>query len=222
MKKPVRRKTYTDRLFRRFSQIAGVPVKNLMPRKYKNFVNYFGYYDPASHAVHLTGNQKLDEHEIRHGLQNLIMFPDGNRYQKNPKIEKQKIKERRKMRSNFTEPTNASPEETADTAINRSLHLDSKKEGYASTLQLIKSHGEDATLLLWASPPEKRTATQIPAWEKEMMQKGYLKPEGGMTKKGLQYFRRKLQTATVWKRLKEIEETRIQETRRRIEKKQKR
>ncbi len=211
MKKPVKRnKTYTDRLFKRFSQITGVPIKDLMPTKQKNFTNFFGYYDAFSHTAHLTGDKKLDEHEIRHGIQNLIMFPDRSSQLKN-----QRIKAYRDRRDDWIEPTNIDPEETLETSIKRSPAISreisfsqiSKKELYESILRLTKAHGQDATLLLWALPPKKRNATQIIEWEKQMVQKGYLKEKGGMTKKGLQFFRKNLQAATIWKKLKKIRET---------------
>ncbi len=63
--------------------------------------------------------------------------------------------------------------------------------------RVIKNHGEDGALLLWATFPAGEDTLKVAKWEKEMIQKGYLLPKSGMTKKGLQLWREKVSPQSI-------------------------
>lgn len=71
--------------------------------------------------------------------------------------------------------------------------------------KLYATHGVDGVLLLWVAPPKVKDAKKIYQWEKEMMARGYLKEKGGLTSKGLQFWRENLQSLTIRERLSELE-----------------
>ncbi|MBU2476878.1 hypothetical protein KKG83_05395 [Candidatus Micrarchaeota archaeon] len=247
MGKPVRRnyprKTYTDKLYRRFSQITGVPVRKLIPEKKAFFRHDVGFYYPNTHEIETSRkkNRYTENHEMRHALQALSNPVVAGLYKKSNVTKDIKAIAKLKKITNFhrkwAEATNTDPDKSAFTEAfsdmgsikNSSVALPffflykplalayayylpqyiSQIKRHTNVRKIYKNHGEDGVLLLWVAPPKKLDALEIPKWEKQMVKKGYLKEKGGMAKKGLQYFRRKLQSATIWQRLKEMEERRI-------------
>jgi hypothetical protein len=247
-----KKRNYTERLFKRFSEITGVPLKQLKPKKIADR-NISGIYDSRTHEYHqgIMGKKRLktlfgrhvEEHELRHGLQNLSMKENLLADRKVMKVQKLKLlqflkwlKKDSSWTRKWIEATNSDPQ--AFMAIQAFGDMGAIKAGllgaasvnvlahpflsfvayayllpqyitqtkrHSNVRKLIKKHGEDGILLLWVAPPKKQDALQITKWEKEMVKKGYLKEDGGMTKKGLQYFRRHLQPAAIWKKLKELE-----------------
>ncbi len=257
------KRNYTTRLFKRFSQITGVPIKKLKPKRiYGKTIN--PEYSHITHSIDLPkkNTRKWEiNHEKRHALQTLSYHYKTEKSQKiKPVTRIKKLIKRAKTREKWIEPTNADPAKSkfneAVRNINSPVPLISVSAAgtillstgnpylaaapligffpkYFAQLRrqtkvrkLIKNHGEDGMLLLWVSPPKKLNALKIPKWEKSMVKNGYLKKQGGLTRKGLQYFRRKLQTATVWNRLRKMEkargetkkmrETKIKKTKERI------
>lgn len=84
--------------------------------------------------------------------------------------------------------------------------------GHTQFRNLIHRHGEDGAILVYADPPttaKGKITLRIAAWEKKMIQLGILEPNGGLTRKGLQYLRRKVQTQLIRERLAEMEKQRM-------------
>ncbi|MFH0954796.1 MAG: hypothetical protein V1777_01720 [Candidatus Micrarchaeota archaeon] len=231
----------TERLFKRFSQITGIPISELKPIIDRS--NTDPNYNISTHSVRSIRNESVLSHEYRHGLQILSRpqeFVPGLK-SVNSKSRIGRLKKKyafQKKAVQWLEPTNANPnnnlylEALANysqgfTALPRvtvaGLALSAIKYGYPirglallSTLlpsfiqtvkrqsrvrNLFEKHGEDAILLLWVSPPKKMDALQVPIWEKQMVQNGYLESNGGITKKGLRFWRENLQAQAIWLRL---------------------
>lgn len=238
------KRDYTARLFKRFSEITGIPVRALTPEKKVNFIPAAAHYAPDTHTVYEESffpgiNKRMNKHELRHGIQNLLN-PDFSKRPKeigNPKTWTElakALKTNTELKRKWIEITNAQPKNLGILDSLNSMgfikmsmmisplyyspmiysyiyllpqYLTQIKRN-ANTKRIIKKYGEDGILLLWAAPPKKLDALQIPNWEKQMIQKGYLKENKGLTKKGLQYFRKHLQTQAIWKRLAKFKEER--------------
>lgn len=58
--------------------------------------------------------------------------------------------------------------------------------------KFYRKHGVDGLLMLYAFPPKKSDLLRLPWYEKRMIEKWFLKPQGGFTEKGLRFFKRKV------------------------------
>ncbi len=248
----MRRRIKNQKLFKRFSQITGIPLKNVYPIETKKVrFDAAGIYRPSTHTV---GIRKKDmvyaqnfirEHEQRHGLHYLA---DQRYYsmlakfilEREPKVifwlthPKLYFKALLELKKTFSrkrkleEPTVTAGE--GYMLIEPIRELGIVKIALAAGLpflafylfpqyiaqvrrhvfirELIQKHGEDGLLLLWVAPPKKQDALHVRAWEKKMVENCYLKEKGGLTKKGLKYWREHLQPQSIWQKLAEAEKER--------------
>ncbi|GEM_PF-6135678 len=166
-----------------------------------------GRYYPETHSVHSEGRLAKDvlRHEVRHGLQMLLEPFFIRRMWKHADTSGFFKRIKAKLRnsqyaSQFGEPSNP---------------LSSRQRGdYGESLvnTLIVKHGEDALLLLWVCPPRNKTGApdvwMLPSWYDQILSQGILKQTGGFTRKGLQFFRERVQSQLIFERLQEAEQTR--------------
>ena len=223
MTRAPRRPINHSQLFKRASQILGVPVEKLKPPvTFRGSSRQNGYFI-ALHQIQTSKRQLTREHEERHGLQS-IQEPYADRIPLNrigqnrisSETQSRLLKQYDKKIILFDEPTNpGTPNRTVE-----GLRLASfSPRRFATQIlrsarfqKLLDRHGEDAVLLLWANPPKNRSgipdALKIKQWENQMVQNGFLKPNGGFTRKGLQLFRQNSSAATVWSNLATAEKNR--------------
>lgn len=71
-----------------------------------------------------------------------------------------------------------------------------------------KKHGADGLILLFAEPPQKFDLLNLREKEKEFVEKGYLEPKGGLTRKGRQYLKRLIPRGRLIERIEEFEKYR--------------
>lgn len=215
-----KRKFDNIKLFKRFSQITGIPIRELYPAtllhsNYLDRVGANGMYVIPLHTIIVNPGKltKMHWHEHRHGLQNIASSG------------KRKNNFRSELNVKWIEPVISDPSRDGFVqGIKNSLY----DEGYikperlffkwlTETLlgikivkslvrekrmkDLFKKHREDGILLLWVAPPSKLDVLEVSNWERQMVKKGYLFPNGGLTKKGLHYWRRNLQTQAIWQKL---------------------
>ena len=112
---------YTQRLYKKFSQITGVPVKNLMPKIRQTRVPMVGGYKSITHEAYLLLPETLpldnsiNKHELRHGLQNLSSNGMEKMIELKTKKEKKMKNKLKRIKKNFEsdrkwiEPTNMDP-----------------------------------------------------------------------------------------------------------------
>ena len=264
-----KRKFSNERLFKRFSQITGIPLSEIYPKIgedyniLKTIFGFFGEYVPLTNVQRMgkIKSQYIKEHETRHALLwhsksnefnidniNFLMSEKKKKRKKKDYIEHGKDWiEEGEVRASWNEPTNADPRKNifmesfvnmfASPKINALLlssitmrHFNDRHSlkifALAAFLALPKylrhvkrqklvrdlffRHGEDALLLLWVYSPQKLDALEIPKWEQEVIEKGYLLSNGGLTKKGLWFWRKQLQPASVWHRLAVAAKTRAE------------
>lgn len=255
---PTRRINH-QRLFKRFSQITGVPLKEIYPRienpTHREFskTTVIGGYDNSRHIVqyrHKRPAKHVKEHEERHALQVLSNPSITQKFRRKYKALMEKKgtildfmrdyirfdNEAEKTRRVWIEPTNVEPKikeipsralsnmsdefiksiedsKLAD-RLRRALENREYREQivrHISVRRIFQRHEEDGLLLLWVAPPKKLDALEIEHWEKEMVQNEYLLPRGGLTKKGLRYWREHLQPQAIWQFLKEAKERRSEQ-----------
>jgi hypothetical protein len=237
------------RLFKRFSQLTGIPLAELEARQVISQganaappKDELGFDSPGAYyrGLHETelfpdvlANGKRDlkiveAHEQRHGLQRVsdqrhlgiqrlrgkheervrrAAKQIGNTQPITPPGEIAKWKElHNKRQSDLVEPTN--PKGTVQYAKQLDLprvvpqeKLMQTRQRRQNTLRVYRTHGADGLLLLYACPPRSLDALQIPAWEKEMVDYGYLHPRGGLTRKGKQFFRGLVHSSAIWQAL---------------------
>lgn len=239
------------RLFKRFSQITGVPLNDLRPAKGQSRFapGTIGLYSPSLHTVSV---KKSDPYILRHEERHAVQWLANRQSEREGNIRIQKYLAKKpvsflaflkylKKESDFDrkwlEPTNADPEMnrliesinnlgrvkgiglgTSMLAISIpkiapllayfATHYGIQLVRQTFVRNVIKRHGEDGLLLLWIAPPKEMDALFVRSWEKKMVQNGYLKPEGGLTRKGLRYWRERLQPQAIWKFLHEAEQKR--------------
>ena len=105
------RKFSTQKLFRRFSQITGIPLEELYPSVELN-ASLFPMYFPKNHSMHGGLTSLQTEHEQRHGLQHLIMAQRLSKMTKGIKDDAKGIIKAKKYlaaQRKWTEATNADP-----------------------------------------------------------------------------------------------------------------
>jgi hypothetical protein len=203
----------THKLYKRFSQIAGVPLFELYPVRGGEIGYNAGQYNSGAHIISAWPKHRfIWEHELRHGLWNLA----------SPK-ERKSGKGQSSLK--WIEPTNADPRENRIYEAMRNIFSAMGLKGLALApvycpaqvlrqtfvRRLISIHGIDGLLLLWIAPPKKIDALSIPLWRKIMVEKGYLAPKAGLTKKGLAYVRENLAASTIFQKLSEMEKYREKE-----------
>lgn len=202
-----------QRLFKRFSQITGIPVKSLRPHRSVYRPPWSrGVYNADKHTFSSTRDKFVEQHEERHAIQNMANL------RLHPKRKRMSIKDSQRISDAWIEPTNTDHLEKLLTwTLIRSRYRSFRdKINYivrrTFVKGVIKHHGEDGLLLLWAAPPKKLDALYVRSWEKQMVNNGYLQPNGGFTRKGLQYWREHVQAQAIWQFLKKAEQEREKET----------
>jgi hypothetical protein len=78
--------------------------------------------------------------------------------------------------------------------------------------RIVRRHGEDAALLLWAHPPlnkQGKITLKFNEWEKQMIKEGYLHPTGGLTNNGLVFMRSHVKPEEIRKMLEQMEKERF-------------
>ena len=200
-----------ERMYKRFSEISGIPLKDLRPIEVKDlFKTGVANYIHDYHLINYNENNKynkssISDHELTHALQSfkpdlekklisrrwIVMEREYNKIKKDAET----------VNREFYEPTAYWPENIFKALKNHVLYKNHFFKSFLRmhfTRKLIQRHGEDGLLLLYVAPPKKLDALEIPKWRKEMVSKGYLKDKGGLTKKGLSYWRQNLQPESIW------------------------
>ncbi|MBI5224784.1 hypothetical protein HY989_02850 [Candidatus Micrarchaeota archaeon] len=220
-------KLNVERMYKRFSEISGVPLAQLKPKIANDFRNSGnkGEYRANTHTITLRSQTPFVlDHELQHGIQineNILNSRLSKILERNiiqSKTKKEIFQKDHDKSYKFYEPT-------AD-VFTSGLLQKSHKQNFAeremrahsgkvpfltnpswiiqiirnlNVKRLVKKHGVDGLFLLYVAPPKKLDALEIPKWRKEMVSKGYLKEKGGLTKRGLSFWRQNLQPESVWR-----------------------
>lgn len=214
-----------NRLWKRISQITGVPVGEMKPTRYRGNISN-PHYDSVFHAIdnkRFSWEGLYAHHEERHAVQGVA----GQESQalKHAKL----VFEGRLPNKQFTtkERTELRHADRYDELTNPILTIIWTAANASHTpykflpnifraiqfRQIIRRHGEDGALLAYAFPPRNGKDTVTPVfgkWEKQMIENGYLFPEGGMTRKGLRLFRERVNATEIrrrieqWQRIRKI------------------
>lgn len=221
-------------LWKRLSQITGVPIETMLPKRTNRIAFGDGEYDRIIHqiAIRRRSNSKTERHEMRHAIQGLIE-PKSNydrlasRNEDALKSIPERVFDREYKFSEITNPTERGQIRDAITALppRRQLLLLAMLP-LAPILfpwrnliisrnfkKVIERHGQDAALLVWAHPPKTEKGKlefTFQKWEKQMVNEGYLHPHGGFTPKGLALFRTRASSAEIRRRLSEMKSVREQ------------
>lgn len=228
-----------EKLFKRISEIYGIPVDELRPvREYWTPFTTHAEYSFRRHSYTVEEGRPFREHtlshEERHGVQ-FLLFPKKV-YQQNKSLMA------RRRRASFFEMTDTTSP-IVDTFFHPHLmkfFFVMTGSMVASTLiglgaaaipigfyvkdaisvhqiqKLIRTHGEDGLVLLYANPPflpKGQISFKFGAWRKSMIKQGYLQPVGGLTKEGEEYVRKKISKEAVQRRLDRSKKRRIQDRR---------
>jgi hypothetical protein len=74
--------------------------------------------------------------------------------------------------------------------------------------ELYSRHGQDALILFFAYPPRIFGHFSLKRWENRMVHRGFLKPDGGFTEKGILFMRKIRSRKFIDNRLKQFEQAR--------------
>ncbi|MBU0636109.1 hypothetical protein KKE06_03725 [Candidatus Micrarchaeota archaeon] len=222
-------------MYKRLSQISGVPVLSLMPERKvipspaSLLSTNIGTYYHHTHAYELKTPKEIKRpqietsittaHEQFHALQRLVSLstrkPIDRRIKNARTTGALPIETNRMIR--WYENTNPRSQNTM-----RETPLSEKPTIINFRKYVVQRHGIDGVLLLWADllplepvpvKPEKMrelvpSAFKVRLWERQMVQKETLQVRGGFTRKGLRYFREKVSAAGIWEFLADAEKRR--------------
>ena len=180
----------TFKMYKRISEIYGIPIREILPSYLGN--KYIGNYWIGGHAI--ESNKESFNHELLHSLQKILMTKEN--FGKTSFIETSAFPDG--ILKTFPKSTRAAiiAGILFDLAMTKGILSAIAITGASPFLIKVKKvgnyfkrHGPDGLILLYANPPKELNLYKIKDWEKQVIQQGYLKINGGLTKKGMSYLR---------------------------------
>lgn len=105
LRKPRNQKLNPEIMFKRLSQITGVPMREFYPAKYRDLGEMNPHYNPNHHSIDMNGFGKLEfirAHEWRHALQGVVV-PHSSTLKREILEDQNKIKFRNKSKEELSE-----------------------------------------------------------------------------------------------------------------------
>lgn len=202
-------------LFKRISQIYGIPVRILLPIDYQPKGHQMrkgviASYSESFHSVftdkfkrlqkedkHLSEEEKAERariviaHEMSHAAQDLLSKERFLETLERLGRLKSSEKAHAAMDKYGDEQKKLGQERkkfTEAVAIG-SLNPPEDIEFDVAKQRLIGKHGVDALILLYANPITEPLKKQLMDWEKKMIGEGYLRARGGLTPRGIKFIK---------------------------------